>query len=147
MIQFSVITKDNGILTKHYSLVNKELVKDSSQCFLDTGTVAMINTDLSKLPDIIDSLETNQAITHGIALETLEGPKSIVSRKLLEKTPGAITRTLDKFFWPEDGIIMFDYDPPAGTKPLSKHELTAAIKSLDPQLPRIRSFGGYVIGR
>jgi len=136
MIQFSILTKDSGILTKRYTLSNGELIKDSSQCFLDTGKVEMINTELSKLPEILDSLETNQAIAHGIAVETLNGPVPIVSRKLLDKNPGAITRTLDKFFWPEEGIIMFDYDPPPGSVPLNKHELINAIKSLDPQLAR-----------
>ena len=136
MIQFSVLTKDSGILTKNYTLLNGELIKDSSQCYLDTGTVETISCELSDLPSVIDKLETNQAIAHGIALEAVSQSVKIVSRKLLPQHPGAITRTLDKFFWPEDGIIMFDYDPPVGTKPLNRQELTVAIRSLDPQLEK-----------
>ena len=136
MIQFSVITKDVGILTKSYALENGDLKKDSSQCYLDKGTVEMVATDFSMLPKILDNLTTNQAITHGIALEAVQGPVPIVSRRLLAATPGAITRTLDKFFWPEEGIIMFDYDPMPGTTPLNKLELIAALRSLDPQLEK-----------
>lgn len=136
MIQFSVITKDSGILTKRYNLVNGELAKDSSQCFLDKGTVEMVNIEFADLPKIIDNLTPNQAITHGVAVETLTGPVPIVSRQLLPSNPGAVTRTLDKFFWPEEGIIMFDYDPAPGTEPLTKKELISAIQSLDPQLAK-----------
>ncbi len=134
MIQFSVLTKDKGILTKSYALSNGELIKDSSQCYLDKGTVEMRNIDFSDLPGVLDQLSTNQAIAHGITLEAVQAPVPIVSRKLLPSTPGAVTRTLDKFFWPEDGIIMFDYDPPIGTEPLNKKGLIEAIRSLDPQL-------------
>jgi hypothetical protein len=136
MIQFSILTKDKGILTKRYSLSNGELVKDSSQCYLDRGTVEVVNIEFSDLPTVLDNLTTNQAIAHGITLETVNGPVPIVSRKLLPSTPGAVTRTLDKFFWPESGIIMFDYDPVPGSKPLSKLELIAAVRSLDPQLEK-----------
>jgi len=134
MIQFSVITKDSGILTKRYSLVDGELTKDSSQCFLDRGKVETINIDFKNLPGVIDKLDHTQAIVHGVAIEALIRPVPIVSRQLLPANPGAITRTLDKFFWPEDGIMMFDYDPPPGATPLTKKELIEALRSLDPQL-------------
>jgi len=137
MIQFSVITKTKGILTKQYTLSSQgELIKDSSQCYLDRGMVEMHSVEFSSFSSVIDNLEYNQAITHGVAIETLNGAVPIVSRKLLNGTADAITRTLDKFFWPEDGVMMFDYDPAPGTEPLGKQALITAIRSLDPQLEK-----------
>jgi P4 family phage/plasmid primase-like protien len=134
MIQFSILTKDNGILTKSYALSGGKLVKDSSQCFLDKGMVEMMDIEFSDLPAVLDGLSSSQAIAHGIVLEAVNGPVQVVSRKMLPSHPGAVTRTLDKFFWPETGIIMFDYDPVPGTEPLAMPDLIRAIRSLDPQL-------------
>lgn len=141
MIQFSLITKDEGILTKRYKLGKKgELLKESSQCFLDQGTIESVSIDFSELPDFLDNLNHNQAITHGLSVDQVVNndmePMKIVSRRLLGKFENATTRTKDKFFWPEEGIIMFDYDPPDDVTPKNKNELIKAVKALHPELEK-----------
>ena len=131
MIQFSLITKDVGILTKKYSLVDGELVKDSKQCYLTHGHVETIEMEFKDLPEFLDNLKHNQAIIHGI---TPYAPSEVVAKRLLSTNPKAIARVKENFFWPDEGIIMFDYDPPPGEKPLSKRDLILAIRHLHPQL-------------
>lgn len=131
MVTFSLITKDGGILTKSYRLRKGKLQKDSSQCFVDKGKIETVTMEFNELPDFLDSLQDNQALIHGCSLDA---PAPVVAKRLLPANPGAITRTLDNFFWPEEGIIMFDYDVPDGKEALSKRELIQAIRSLHPEL-------------
>lgn len=131
MIQFSLVNKDNGILTKRFEIRDGELLKDSTQCFLQTGSIETIDLEFSELPQFLDGLESSQAILHGISIHA---PSKLVATSLLNKYPDAMTRTKKNFFWPEEGIIMFDYDPPDGTEPLSKLKLLGAIRGLHPEL-------------
>ena len=133
MLEFSLITKNNGILTKSYKLIAGSLAKDSSQCFLNTGEVETIKLDFNDLPGFLDSLKKNQAIIHGV---TGHKEIKIVAKRYLDQYPDAITRSKDNFYWPDNGIIMFDYDPPLNSKPLDKPELLAALRSLHPELEK-----------
>lgn len=133
MIQFSLITKKGGILTKRFYLQDGELIKDSKQCFLEKGEIDTIEMEFSDLPAFLDSLNPNQAITHGISAYA---PCGMVAKRLLQKNPEAIARIKDNFFWPDEGIIMFDYDPPSGEKNLDKKELIEAIRNLHPELEK-----------
>ena len=131
MIQFSLIKKDGGVLTKKFDIVDGELVKNSKQCFLQQGKIETIELEFKDLPKFLDGLESNQAILHGVCVQA---PTKVVAQRLLKQNPDAISRTKDNFFWPDQGIIMFDYDPPDGTKPLSKVKLLETMRNLHPAL-------------
>jgi len=133
MIQFSLITKDNGTLTKNYELRNGELVKDSSKCFLSTGRIEIKEMEFKDFPAFLDNIQENQAIIHGIPDKS---QSKIVAKRYIEKYPDAITRSKENFSWPECGVIMLDYDPLDGVAPLSKHELLAALRKLDLSLAK-----------
>ena len=132
MIQFSLITKKGGILTKRFYLQNGELIKDSKQCFLERGSIETIEIEFKDLPEFLDGIESNQAIVHGIAVQS---PCDLVAKRLLKKNPGAIARVKENFFWADEGIIMFDYDPPAEDA-MNKEDLIKAIRSLHPELEK-----------
>lgn len=131
MIQFSLITKDGGVLTKKFDIIDGELVKNSKQCFLQQGEIETIELEFKDLPKFLDGLESNQAILHGVCVQA---PTKVVSTQLLKKNPEAISRTKDNFFWPDQGIIMFDYDPPEGVKPLTKIKLLETLRNMHPAL-------------
>jgi len=136
-ISFSVITKDDegsrrGVLTKRFYYNSEdELQKDSSQCFVKKGYLETKTMPFEGLVDQLELLDTNQAIIHGI---TLEAPCPVVAKSLLNKNPEAISRTKDKFGYPDEGLLMFDYDPPDGEEALTKTELLTALRSLHPEL-------------
>lgn len=133
-ISFSIVTKTKGILTKRFSLNDDgELEKDGKQCFIANGTVETITCDFSEVGGILDKLENNQALVHGVAEEA---PCEIVSQRLQSKYPNAITRTKDKFKYPDFGLMMFDYDMSDNGPKCTKQELIGHIRSLSPQLQK-----------
>ena len=131
MISLSLVEKDNGSLTKKFFVKKGELVKDSAQCFLSSGSVETVELEFSDLGDFLDGLKRNQAIIHGVSPHS---PAKLVSRRLLPANPGAIARVKENFIFPDEGIMMFDYDPPANTTPLTKDELLGRLRNLHPEL-------------
>lgn len=131
MIQFSLVTKDKGILTKRFDLKHDELVKDGTQCFLKQGKIETIEMEFKDLPKFLDKMTHNQAILHGI---TIHAPSRVVAKNMLKDHPDAIARTKDNFFWPDEGLVMLDYDPPDNTEPYTKDELLEKVRGLHPEL-------------
>ena len=132
-IEFSIVTKTKGILTKRFSVKNGELKKDSSECLLQHGKVERISATFPEIPAILDNLKENQAVIHG----TVDHDEvEVVSKGLKPNYPDAITRTKDIFTYPPCGLLDFDYDALANGDSLSKAELIDALRSLDPQLQK-----------
>ena len=126
-IEFSVVTKTKGILTKRFDVDKKgKLNKDSTQCFLQHGKVERKQMMFSDIPELLDSLETNQAIVHGI---TELDEADLVSKGLQSKFPEAITRTKSNFSYPPYGLLMIDYDAPSEGG-LTKTELITSVRKL-----------------
>lgn len=131
-ISFSVITKNQGILTKEFSLTEDGiLAKDSSKCKLAVGSVKRIDVGFSKVGAILDGLSLNQAITLGVP-KVSEG--ELVAAGMKEQYPDAVTRTKGEFSFPKQFMIYFDYDPPPNKKPLGKDALIKELRSLHPAL-------------
>lgn len=133
VVSFSIITKNQGILTKEFSLTKKgDLEKDSSKCKLASGSVQRIDAPFEKVGVILDELKLNQAITLGV-------PKvqesKLVAQDLLKENPDAIARTKEEFNFVKQGfMIYFDYDPPPNVPPLSREELIKELRELHPVL-------------
>ncbi|MBU4154057.1 MAG: AAA family ATPase [Proteobacteria bacterium] len=137
-VKLTVVTKDSGPLTKIMSLQGGKLVKDSSQCRMDTGTAQTVETTLAEMPTFLRSLKPNQALVHG----TAEAEKArIVTQRAFNSQQGTITRTKDCFNWNDGpGLMFFDYDPEPGATPLNSKQLVAAMAQAMPAIANM----GYV---
>lgn len=131
-ISFSIVTKNQGILTKEFSLTAEgTLKKDSSKCKLTEGSVKRIDVDFEAVAGVLDGLELNQAITLGVP-SVSEGV--LVASGMQDKHPGAITRTKGEFKFSDRFMIYFDYDPPPEKAPMTKEGLIAKLRALHPAL-------------
>jgi P4 family phage/plasmid primase-like protien len=132
VISFSIITKNQGILTKEFSLTKDgKLEKDSSKCKLTEGSVKRIDAPFKDVGGILDGLALNQAITLGVP-GVSQG--EIVSSKIHGSRSDAITRTKDQFRFTNRFMIYFDYDPPPDKPPLTKEGLITKLRTLHPGL-------------
>jgi hypothetical protein len=123
-------------LSKGYSLdAGGELFKSPGGILekgnVETSTVA----NLDDLTVILKRLTPAQALVYGIP----KNPATIVmTRKAFAnagKPADATTRTNDAFTWPHGlGVMMVDYDPPAGANPLGRDALVRAIRDAAPRL-------------
>lgn len=90
---------------------------------------------------LIASLTPKQALTYG---EPINGAKRLMTRKAYAKAgkpKDATPRTNDAFRWPNGpGVMMLDYDVPAGATPLGRDDLIEVITDAAPGL----SLSSYV---
>ena len=92
---------------------------------LAKGTAELVSIQsMQEFSDLLQSLETNQALVYGAPSGALSQAK-VVTKKAFETlgdTEGVITRSNEHFDWPAGpGIMMFDYDPDG--EALSKDEV------------------------
>ncbi|MEA1923912.1 MAG: hypothetical protein U9N63_14825 [Pseudomonadota bacterium] len=109
-IRFTVFTKPQpGIMTKKINLVDGQLVKDGSQCWLSCGTAETIKVPFNELPARLDLTEQNQAVSWGICKD--ERIK-IVKQSKEANTPNAVSRTAKHFDFPKGkpAVMMLDND-------------------------------------
>lgn len=123
--QLTVITATNPArLSKHFSLKGDGTLRKHSGGSLTRGhserrTVATPH----ELADLLSGLETNQALTFGVASKETA---PIASKKRAQ--PGEITRTRDYFDWQQGpGWLLIDYDPADGQTPLTAAELRSEL--------------------
>jgi hypothetical protein len=70
IVDFSVFTKDYGILTKAMRLENDVIIKDGSQCRMANGSVKTVSvSNLLEFAEHLKTLTSNQAIALGTASE------------------------------------------------------------------------------
>ena len=123
-------------LSKGYSLgAGGDLVK-SPGGNLSKGKIEVQNFQtLSDLGAILQTLTPAQGLIYGVPID---GAQTILTKKAyadLGKPTGATTRTNDAFAWPQGGgVLMIDYDPPAGCDPLDRDALVQAVKEAAPGL-------------
>lgn len=136
-MEYSVFTKDYGILTKEMRLENNEITKDGSQCRMANGSVQTVAvSNLLEFKETLSNLKQSQAIGLGVATEC-EGDKSIrIVKKGLEAV-GSISRSKDYFhFKPKPTLMLFDYDPEKGKSALSIDEVYSLLIGIMPELIR-----------
>jgi len=147
-ITFSLVTKNEGILTKTIGIdSNGQLLKDSSKCTLPIGQIKTVKTTIEKFTNDLRKVEKNQALVPGISLY----PKAIIGSKYnLEsvKTDNpdshVITRTKDNLTYPDGpGLMMLDHDKPRSNaiafddkaiKPLTPDDLIKVISQIFPEI-------------
>lgn len=103
---------------------------------LAKGTAELVSIQsMQEFSDLLQSLETNQALVYGAPSGALSQAK-VVTKKAFETlgdTEGVITRSNEHFDWPAGpGIMMFDYDPDG--EALSKDEVLDMLYTVCPEI-------------
>jgi len=125
-------------LSKRFNLVNNKLVKIAGGK-LKRGIGEKISLEtINDFAELLKVLKPNQAITYGVtnAPKVIIIPEDDIKKENLKKTTYPIlARTRANFNWSSDaGILMVDYDPPAGEKPLTREELIEVLLKILPAL-------------
>ncbi|MBF0230786.1 MAG: hypothetical protein HQK63_14555 [Desulfamplus sp.] len=135
-IQCTVITSDNGDMTKHITLEDGVLKKQAFNCkmWIGSGEVKALN-GLNEFSDLIQSLTSNQAIVHGVPKrDDLPTNFKIVSEKNFTGQPDTITRTKSEFEYSttHNFLVMIDHDPPENQHSFNNESLIEAISKVIP---------------
>jgi len=133
-MEYSVFTKDYGLLTKEIQLESNEVIKDASQCRMANGSVQTVSVDnLLEFREFLKGLNQNQAIALGIT-ESAYGKSVRIVKKGLE-AQGAISRSNDYFtFKDAPALMLLDYDPPKGGQALSIGDVYVNLIKIVPEL-------------
>lgn len=122
-------------LAKAYTLSEGVLQKEVS-AQLQKGKIDVLSlTSLSDFADVLQSLTPAEALVYGVPTDC--EAEFVVTKRALETTPtgaGMIARSKEHFRWPDGGgIMMLDYDPVPGEKPLSREDLAAVLADTVPE--------------
>ncbi len=119
LVQFSVVTKSNGPLTKIMRLdpVTGMVIKDGSECRMAEGTLNTLSiSSLQKFADGLRKMKSNHALVHGISDYPVT--EITTSGKLDAAQAGRpagalplIARTKEFIHYPDGpALLMFDHD-------------------------------------
>ena len=92
---------------------------------------------------LLPTLTPAQALCFGVPADPSRRVFDVFSKGTLPRPPqpGQIARTLEHFQWPAGpGVMLLDYDPPAGSEPLAVVDLLALLDAAMPELagaPRV----------
>lgn len=133
-IIFTEVTKFDGPCTKIIGLdENKKLYKDATQCFISEGKVQVKKMSITDFPAYLRSLNTNQAIIHGIPIKNGKEFR-IVSKSQFNNQSNTITRTKENFeYMKSPGLGVIDYDSIPGEKSLKPDELLCFMEEVCPE--------------
>ncbi len=143
--EFTLInSREPSTLSKVYQLeldsngkiIDGKLVKKTSAS-MSKGTAARYRANgLKDFSDLIKTLRGNQALSFGIIGNGQD--VSLVTKEKwqkLGKPANPQPRSKEAFRWNDGGSVMLlDYDPQEGEKPLSRDELVQAIRAAVPAL-------------
>jgi len=137
IIEFSVVTKNKGPLTKIVGLKDGEFYKDGGECKMSRGSIEKKQAPLSEFPKIIRMLDTNQAIAHGTHKH---GDVKLVNKDAYTGAEGTGTRSKNQMAYPSGpGVGLLDHDKPRDNavgsekalKAYSRAELLTVMEELD----------------
>ncbi len=137
-----VLTKDGGTLTKHITLENGKLIKNSSECRMSSGTVETVTfNSMAELSSLLKSLNANQAIAlattyNGKCSKSI--PQPVLSSAKLSSNPLAISRTKEYFKF-DDGkpaLVLFDRDSSDGTL-MTRLNALQALEAVIPDFDKL----------
>ncbi|WP_300461287.1 hypothetical protein [Desulfobacula sp.] len=141
VFKFTEFTKDHGILTKKISVdPDGNVTKDSSQCYMASGTARTVTLKFRKFPEYLKRPGLDQAIAHGVCGHD---KTNIVSTANFNDQPGTITRTTKYFTYPSPALAMIDYDPDDGQPVYDYQEVIKIIDSVCPgfaTIPKVLTY-------
>lgn len=136
-IQLTVITGTTpSTLTKKYSLNSAGAMQCQTSANMVAGWTKRLELNSAQeFAEILQQLDPSRALMYGVTAQ----PETLVySRKKFEelgKPADAITRTKEHFSWPDGGgVLMLDYDPAQGERPLTQAQLLDTLASVLPEL-------------
>ena len=138
-VNFTLVTKKSGPLTKIIRYRDGKPVKDLSECWLSEGTSQEVTTSLKGFAETLRSCKPNQAVIHGVC-----GYKEIkiVSEQNFKGQPGTVTRTKKFFRYPKkNALTLFDYDVKPNVEPLSHDAWLNAMSEIFSGFEQV----GYVV--
>lgn len=132
VVSLTVYTQKNGSLTKSIRITKEGVLKkNSSQCRLSEGEAKTVKLSFEKIPDFLQRLTSNQAISLGISQKA---NTKICSKKQKESlaTGEYITRSLENYFFGQDipGMLLLDCD---GNE-MTPQEVLETLEGLIPEL-------------
>src|SRR5690554_4466429 len=136
-IQLTVITSTQpSTLTKTYRLDSAGAIQGNTVANMVAGWTKKFELNSAQeFADLLQKLESNHALMYGV---TEQDVTLVYSRKKFEelgKPADAITRTKEHFTWPDGGgVLMLDYDPEQGARPLTQAKLMETLTSVLPEL-------------
>lgn len=90
--------------------------------------------DVEGLAALLQTIRTDQAISASLP-NSGEASGVVVAEKLLDQTPGAVSRSKRCFVLSDaPGVMILDYDPPEASTPQSREELWRAVLGVAPLL-------------
>jgi hypothetical protein len=145
MIEITVFTKSDGLLTKRISLASDGTVNsDGSACLMARGTAQRVRLkDITALPGLMQKFASNQALALGRLRAGLPDRVDVVTKSALNGVarPDIIARTATDIVYAEKhaGVALIDSDskgmPPAVASRLAKiGGLWPALVSILPAL-------------
>jgi hypothetical protein len=130
-VSFTLVTSKTNHMTKSYTWdVQSNSLKKSKCGNLIDGTFDRKDTPLNVLADAMKDFESQQALIHGVS-----DYKSIGVCIKDKPVQGFISRIQDNFTYPENSLLLFDYDPSERGQTInSVKNFIKIIESIDPQL-------------
>lgn len=122
-------------LGKIYKQTPNGLEKTTAGEFCEGNFVVKLFATVWDLVELLKAVTTSMAITASVPVNgALEG--AIVTKAMLAKFPDALTRTKKHFgfLFRQKGIIILDYDPPAGKVALTPDQLWGLLVATVPEL-------------
>ena len=115
-ITFSVVTKNNGILTKKISLVDGVIGKDSSQCTLAEGDIETYQCTPEAFSKGLLRFKKNMGLVHGVSDYAKAKICSAAKfDQFVKSNPNenVITRSKEFLSYPDGpGLLLLDHDKP-----------------------------------
>lgn len=125
-------------LGKTFRLTADGLKKHTAGQMVEGSFEVRSFADSETLAEILAGVGTNQAIMASIPKDGRQTGK-IVTKAEKPNHPGALARTKEDFHFPANqaGICVLDYDPPAGTTPLTRDQLWDLLLATVPGLESV----------
>lgn len=135
-IEFTIITNSGGLLTKTIRPDSNGGIIKKPVAQMTAGMAKTIKMSFTEFGPFLRTLESNQAITHGITGSLRE--LNLVTAEAFSGEPGTVTRTKEFFYYPEGtGLGMFDHDPKPGKRGLEADEFLRIIHSVCPDFKSV----------
>lgn len=135
-IEFTTITNFGGLLTKTICPDGDGGILKKPAAHMITGMAETVKMPFTEFGPFLRTLESNQAITHGITGSLRE--LTVVTAEAYLREPDTVARTKEFFYYPEGtGLGMFDHDPKPGKRVLEVDEFLHIVHSVCPDFKSV----------
>ena len=125
VITFTCLTSKSGLLTKTVKPNGRGGFDKVPAAQMTAGVAETVTLPFSKFGPYLRTLDTDQAIAHGV---TGHDRVNVVSEAKFTGQPNTITRSKEYFKYSDGwGVAMLDHDPRPGQTPLTVEQLIDAV--------------------